>query len=112
MDLKEKIAEAKKKEEEENKINKKIISNAIIELFSNFKYMHGSIEKTKKKGYLELFVDTGFWSENEKVVKKFNNTKFNGATMKWWCISQEGDSYYMWDIPLYLVDDDIINAKI
>jgi len=44
MDVEETIAEAKKREEE-NKINKKIISNAIIELFTNFKYKHGSIKK-------------------------------------------------------------------
>jgi len=112
MDVENKIAEAKKREEEENEMNKKIISNAIIELFTNFKYKHGSIEKTKSKGYLEIYVETGLWSENEKAVKKFNSTKFKGATMKWWLVASTEEGHYLWDIPLYLVDDEIVNAKI
>jgi len=32
--------------------------------------------------------------------------------MKWWLIAYPEEGSYLWDIPLYLVDDDIVNAKI
>jgi len=111
MNVKDKIADAKKREEEENKINRQIISNAIVDLLSNFKYTYGSIKKTKSGGYLELFVKTGFWSENEKAVKKFNSTRFKGATMKWWLrVVNDRERSYEWDIPLFLVDEAILEA--
>jgi len=94
------------------KIDIEIISKAIADLLSNFKYTYGSIKKTKSEKYLKIFVETGLWSENEKAVKKFNSTKFKGATMKWWLVEYPEEGRYLWDIPLYLVDDEIVNAKI
>jgi len=70
------------------------------------------LKKTKTKGYLEIYIETGLWSENEKAVKKFNSTKFKGATMNWWLVEYPEEGHYLWDIPLYLVDDEIANVKI
>jgi len=120
MDVEEKIANAKRREEEENKINREIISKAILDLLTNFKYTYGTIKKHKNGDYLNIFVNTGGWSDNKRAVKKFNETQFKGATMSWFrdevdedCDSDEYDCYkYEWNIPLELVNRDIVNAKI
>jgi len=47
------------------------------------------------------------------VVKKFNNRRVKGATMNWWRQSRFPDELsdvYRWEIPLYLVDEAILEA--
>jgi len=116
MNAEDKIADSKKREEEENKINRQIISNAIADLLSNFNYTCGSIKKTKTEKYLKIFVETGAWSENEKAVKNFNETRVEGATIAWFrdidnCdFNEYGCKEYKWEIPLYLVDEAILEA--
>jgi len=114
-DMKSKIFKGMKKEEEENKINKEIISDAIVELFSTFRRSYGTIRKVIREDSLKIFVKTGGWYYNEKAVKKFNETAFRGATVEWFRKATEDCDYdeydcdeYEWDIPLFLVDDAVI----
>jgi len=117
MNVEDKIADAKKREEKENEINRQPISNAIAELLGNFKYKHGkiAIRKDKDSGnkFIVIAVITRYWSENESAVKKFNNTRVKSATINWWMQNPFPDSpvyYYKWEIPLYLVDEAILEA--
>jgi len=115
MDVKDETDDVRKIEEEK-KIDMEIISKAIADLLSNFKYTYGSIKKTKSEKYLKIFVETGAWSENEKAVKKFNETRFEDATIAWFrdianCeFNEYGCKEYKWEIPLYLVDEAILEA--
>jgi len=134
MDAKEiekKIADTKRREREELADTRRIVSNAIIELFTSFNYTFGKIKKIKKdrypKYYLELIVKTGLDNKNEESVERFNNTKIRGGeaieTFLSYSPDMPADPYnpegsddnedeYEWVIPLTLVDDGIIKAEI
>ena len=87
------------------KNDKEILTNALLELFATYNQNYGSIKKFKRKNSLIIVATTGGWSENEEAIAKFNETKFDPATIRWWFLYEwRRGGYFKWKIPLFLVE--------
>jgi len=86
--------------------DKQILLRAIADLFYAYNKEYGSIKKFKRGNYLIIEAITGGWSENEEAIAKFNSTKFEPATIRWWFLTKwEKGGYFRWEIPLFYIEE-------
>jgi len=92
---------------EYNDEDARIIKDALLKLYIAYDQQRGFIEAYAKEkiGYFMIAVHSDGYSENERAIEIFGQTKLrNGKTINSQFMTGSGPDICVWHFPLFLID--------